>query len=296
MPSAAESAAARTAQQYFREYMGIQAQYEGKVRVSLQNTAKRLFDLLMRMPDESFSEQIRLAQAADRKAQIDVILERGWGVIEGHLSKGAGAASDVAVASLDKYTQLIISGVGQSEVLRQFEEAAREAVRNVQSRVINAIDLSPRVYGNLNLATGAVDEIINKAILSGDSAKELATAALDFILPDVPGGMSYSAMRLARTEINNAFHTTQKDAMDENPTVEGAKWNLSKSHPREDDCDDYADNDDGMGPGVFASDDIPDKPHPQCFCYITAVMMPKGDFIDGLLAGDFDDFVQSVLG
>lgn len=91
-------------------------------------------------------------------------------------------------------------------------------------------------------------------------------------------------MRLSRTEINNAFHEQQKRAGDK-PWVEGVKWNLSGSHPRPDTCNDYANQSNGLGRGVFKTGDVPDKPHPQCLCYLTYETLSPEAFLDALGTG-----------
>lgn len=159
---------------------------------------------------------------------------------------------------------------------------------------MNAIDLSPRVYKNRALAAGQVDQAINTGILLGKSSKEIAADVRGLISARAPGGVSYSALRLGRTELNNAFHTTQTRAYAEQPWVAGVKWNLSGSHPRPDACDEYARQDhDDLGAGVFRRQNVPGKPHPQCLCYITAITISREDFIDNLFAGRYDTFLGS---
>lgn len=77
------------------------------------------------------------------------------------------------------------------------------------------------------------------------------------------------------------------------PWVEGMKWNLSESHPRPDPCDDFAKEDhDDLGPGIFKPGNVPPKPHPQCFCYVTAVMLDDEAFLDRLVEGRYDRFLN----
>jgi hypothetical protein len=174
---------------------------------------------------------------------------------------------------------------------------AQEAVQNVISRGANGIPLSRQVYYSRALAQKQVDKAINRALLLNFSAKELADVVKSLILPTTPGGVSYAAMRLARTEINNAFHRTQIDLRKGDPWTEGFKWHLSGSHPRPDECNDYADRSHYRGgdPGVFKTGDVPGKPHPQCLCFITTVTIGTEDFIDKMARGDFDSFMEKKL-
>ena len=83
----------------------------------------------------------------------------------------------------------------------------------------------------------------------------------------------YHSLVIARTEANNAFlagHVEQAKASD---WVIGVKWNLSASHRTECECEELASRDRyGLGPGVYPPDRVPDRPHPNCFCYMTDVV------------------------
>jgi hypothetical protein len=110
-----------------------------------------------------------------------------------------------------------------------------------------------------------------------------------YVSPTTPGGESYAAMRLARTEINNAFHERQLAGANR-PGVTGVQWNLSGSHRVPDQCNLFAQRDShNKGPGVFPVGKVPDKPHPQCFCFLTYVTMKPAEFKRALEQGDFDD-------
>jgi hypothetical protein len=72
-----------------------------------------------------------------------------------------------------------------------------------------------------------------------------------------------NALRLARTETNNAYHeadveyATQKGYM--------KMWNVSVGKRDEDECDDLAGQ-------IFDPQDVPALPHPNCSCYLTTVI------------------------
>lgn len=86
----------------------------------------------------------------------------------------------------------------------------------------------------------------------------------------------YNAMRVARTEIQRAWRLTYVEQSKKLPFVKGIKWNLSKSHPKEDICDELANADPiGLGPGVYPPDAVPyngGPAHPHCMCYLTTVL------------------------
>jgi hypothetical protein len=111
------------------------------------------------------------------------------------------------------------------------------------------------------------------------------------------GTVAYNALRLARTEINQAYHWAQKEMAKENPLIIGQKWNLSNSHPLDwpfsaaymgypEICDYRAYHDHhGLGDGVFPPGEAPPD-HPNGLCYLTDVWKPVEEILD--LLGDPD--------
>jgi hypothetical protein len=103
-------------------------------------------------------------------------------------------------------------------------------------------------------------------------------------------------MRLARTELANAFHLSTIRYGREMPWVQGWKWNLSGSHGRPDICNDYANDDhDDLGPGVFKKANVPGKPHPQCLCFITAYQPSEADFIRNMKRGYYNQYMTQMI-
>lgn len=165
----------------------------------------------------------------------------------------------------------------------QTVEAA--VVRMTQSR----FPLSERIYRSRLWADGVIDRRITSALARGLTAREFAAEAEGWFNPNTPGGARYAAMRLARTEINNAYHAIAVNQAAGKPWVTGMKWHLSGSHPRADRCDELANQDRfNLGAGVFPPRDVPAKPHPQCLCVVTPVVMDEDEFLDQLVSGRFD--------
>jgi len=176
-------------------------------------------------------------------------------------------------------------------------EQARQTVNTYKARLANGISLSQQVYNTSLAANGALNNTINKGILLGKSWREIADDVQSFINPDVPGGVSYAAKRLARTELNNAFHTTQIDQRKGDPFVDGMRWELSGSHPKPDACNDYAESTHFRGgdPGVFRVEDVPRKPHPQCLCFLTSVPIDEEEFINGMVSGKYNSYIDDKV-
>ena len=209
-------------------------------------------------------------------------------------------AAAAAVESQGIYDAVLFAAVGHEAEFELLVEGLKAFARNAIDLGVNrlttsAIELSQNVYRAEALSTGQLDRMLNAMLARGSSAREIARAVRGYIDPAVPGGVSYSAMRLGRTELNNAFHAMQAQVMAISPWVEATQWNLSGSHVMPDECDDYASNTDFNGKeGQYDSTTIPANPHPMCLCFLTPVLMSVSAFGDALGSGAFDNFMASI--
>lgn len=281
--------------------MSFQSEFDSEMRKILEDAAKESQRLIRNLPDRTFSERIRISQFRRNKGAIDKVIKEFWSNAGGVIQSRLIGASDISVGMSDEIARALGQAArssrklaGSQRLIDSFESAAFRGVENVQSRLMNDIHLSPRVYRNRALTIGQVDSAVNRGIVLNKSAKEIAKSVYGLISSRTPGGASFAAMRLGRTELNNAFHITQTRSYAEQPWITGVKWSLSGSHPRPDACDDYANGDhDGLGRGVFKKGDVPGKPHPQCLCYITAITIDRDDFVDDLISGKFDAYIRT---
>ena len=209
-----------------------------------------------------------------------------------------------AVWNATEYQSLIDEGMFQASGLSQryWRQAliaqAQAGVDALISRKENGYTLSQTVYKNAALSKGYVDRAVNNGLLLGKSAREISKDVVGFIDPAVPGGASYAAMRLARTEINNAYHTTSINNYKKTPWVNACKWNLSGSHKKPDQCNEYADNEykKGMGAGVWPLSQVPGRPHPNCLCYVTPIVESLDAFVKNFNSHKYDDYIDGTLG
>lgn len=266
------------------------------------NDAERIVRQTLGNP-ANVSQAVRRAQyqqsiAALRQAQAEL-----WGEVtratRAGMTRSAAAASQGADELLGVLlraveTQGLGSAAEAEALLASFRRAAQAAMEDVRSRIINNIPLSDRVFRTQALSQGWIDRAVNRGIAQQLSAREIAANVKGMIRPDTPGGVNYAAKRLARTEINNAFHATDVRQAQSLPWHEAFKWELSGSHPRPDVCDDYAEDDaNNLGPGIFPTQFIPSKPHPQCLCYLTSITVSPDQFNQSLLNGDYDGWLRS---
>ncbi len=165
----------------------------------------------------------------------------------------------------------------------------------------NGYRLSDRIWRTSIEVRSRVDALLDYHIARGTAAVDMADLLEEFLTPagrrprtTTPYGVegSYSARRLARTEITAAAGRATVNASAANPFVGGLQWRLSASHPRIDICDEYARG----GPnhdGVYPVGETPQYPaHPQCLCSLLPV--PAGD-MSGLIASLRQD-IQAARG
>jgi hypothetical protein len=238
-------------------------------------------------------KEFNLRAKALHEAMREVWEGTGYLAIAGEREVAAAALeSTEAISSAYK-----VRGYSGEFLSQMLQYQARAGIDSYISRQENTQQLARRVYGNYNLFTNKIDKLINKQLLIGSSADQLAKEVGKFISPTTPGGVSYAAQRLARTEIANAFHQTTIRHTREMPWVSGYKWNLSSSHGKPDVCNDYA-NDVHFNKGeagVFKKADVPAKPHPQCLCYLTVVEPDEEAFIAAWKKGRYDRYLNTFV-
>lgn len=221
-----------------------------------------------------------------------------WGKVGAATRAGVHGAADLAVNSQLDREYLI--GMPFSAIV-QYQETyffnAFQAAEDILSRRTNGFTLAQRIYRNGIAGTLQAGKIVERGLAQQLSAREIAKQVRGLYEPGVRGGQSYAAMRLARTEINNAHHDTTIRLTKDAPWVQGYKWHLSSSHPKPDICNVYAERDhSGMGAGVYSKTAVPSKPHPHCLCYVEVVQPPREQFLRNLVNGGYDDHLSSGLG
>lgn len=284
-------------QNWLLRYLGVQQKYDAIMATALADAAddasRKIIDLVgdQRIGSSARRFQLQLARRAIH-GTIKVLFDDLYRTIQ-------SGQKDAALAALEagwKDDQKVLNRLFRNRTDRgRWEDSMRQgAVRGVQSMMARILEtkkpLSQRVYYTRSLANGSVDRIINSHLATGGSPYELAKAVKSSIRPDTPGGVGYAAKRLGRTEVNNAFHAQAINDVRDKPWVESVKWNLSKVHvPKPGDkCEIY----DGQ---LFGKDEVPEKPHPQCMCYITPQMEAWDSVEANIIAGLYDKYIDDNL-
>jgi hypothetical protein len=270
-------------------YRQTQAWAESEIKGILESTAQAIRKRIAMLGD-SKGENIRRAQLTATLAAIRRTQKAMWrgkllpAMIEG--VERAEAAGESAVEALTRAAYGALPKEAAQALVDGLKASAASGLASDRARRRRA--LSTMVYRQEAFHADKLETLIRQGIISNLSAKELAADAYRYVNPATKGGASYAAMRLARTEINNAFHERQIDGA-KRPGVTAVKWNLSGSHRVPDLCNVYAMH---GGNGRWPTDEIPDKPHPQCFCYLTYITAPPDEFKRRLESGAFDDEID----
>jgi hypothetical protein len=157
----------------------------------------------------------------------------------------------------------------------------------------DGLKLSDRVWRIERSYRRALQKLVEDGVARGLNSRKLAREVQKYLQPGVwtahkletrrrlgvPKDVSYEAMRLARTELNNAFHEGMITASRATPSYEGIFWRLSGSHRVPDVCEDYAAHN---GNGFWPKGEEPVRPHPQCFCVTFPAHQSPEQFADRL--------------
>jgi hypothetical protein len=225
-----------------------------------------------------------------------------WNAVGDLIAAGQQDAATLALAeSFDWDAPLLRLGISakkRAAMKAGLSSAGRFNVEAMIARIYKTrLPLSQQVYKTGALASGWVESRIDRAIARGLTVAELAGEVRDFVNPRTPGGATYAARRLARTEINAAYHAVTIVHAEDKPWVWGMQWRLSGSHPTLDICDSMARrNHSGLGNGVYPRGKVPGKPHPQCLCTTYPLTIAPELFATNFKRGVYDEYIAATYG
>lgn len=276
-------------------YIELQDLYDGRVNQALKHALESAEDVLRQLEGKAgVGAKVQRTQAMGTRAMLLQVINSLYGALGKTIRDGQQDAADAAerafLSDEEKLLKILFEDAhDREEYMASQIQKARRNIQSVMTRVLETEQpLSKRVYQSRALARGQVSRVVNNHLARGGSAADLAKDVRDLIKPSTPGGISYAAKRLARTEMNNAFHAQSIHDMEDRPWCEQVRWHLSKSHPPrqpECRCDYYA------HVGLFAADQVPRKPHPNCLCYVTPELMDEKTFLNLLVAGEFREWM-----
>ena len=260
---------------WLERYLTVQSKTDTKFRSALIDAAEQAFSQVIALEKKTtFSSGVKAAQLRLVMQQVQSVhneLFKKFIPLIGDGQKQSASAAVTAFSETDRdylraaFNASQSSGASVNDFIEGQRKQAMLGVVHTLSRIYKSDQpLSVRVYRTKNLANNWVKNQVNSAILRNASAQEIATAVRKSIRPNTPGGVSYAAMRLGRTELNNAFHATTIALSQDRPWIIGMEWNLSTTHEvsrnlaNPEVCEVYAARE-------WTVENVPKKPHPQCF-------------------------------
>lgn len=275
---------------WLTRYLRLQKKYDADIDELLRRAAEDAANDL----ETTMAFGVRSAQARAAVVAIQSTLSYFWTSFGDVVKAGrAEAAAEAAVLSFNndapKWRRIFTAKNRRDDLRDALERSARANVEAAIARIYKSYTpLSQQVYKTKALADGWVDKRVESGLARGLTVREMQKEVKEFIRPETKGGVSYAARRLARTEINNAYHATTIVENADKPWVSGMIWRLSGSHPRIDICNVYADK------SPWPRDKVPAKAHPQCLCTTFPETVSDDDFWAAFRAGDYDSWLDSL--
>lgn len=251
---------------WLSRYLTIQSRADTRTRSALVVAAQNAeIEIAALETKQNFSSRVRQAQLRLVMGIIKEVLNDFFKKELTLITTGSKESAKAAVTAFSEtdrdYLEQAFGSSGDiSSFIRGQEIQAQISVANLVSRLEkSAQPLSVRVYRTKRLANNWVQREVNSAIARNASAKEIAQKVRKSIRPNVSGGVSYAALRLGRTELNNAFHATSVALAQDRPWVEGMVWHTSRTHETSEGlveiCERYKEQ-------LFEVNSVPPKPHP----------------------------------
>lgn len=268
--------------------MKLEAHHVAQLNKILTMSMNRL-DKEIKALGKAGAAPITIMQAKATRAAMADFIGQTFDDVESQIRMGiqnaAMSASEVVSQYEDELLKLVMSPEAANNLARAEAQRAAAGIEAALQRVQgnSYVPLSKTVYNTQQMTLGWVDKRITQALASGWSRQQLANELKTMINPNVAGGVSYAAQRTARTEINNAFHASSAERYLNSPVVLEVDWHLSSSHPEGDICDTLQDE------SPYPKTEVPKKPHPQCYCYITPSLPEPAKFVDNLFKGKYGD-------
>lgn len=304
------------------------AEYNARLEKIMRDAVIKSASLVSRHNPSSTKDDL-FSFNSDRQlnAEIDSILSDLSNEITSYTSNAEAREWNLAYAQETDYISQLYKVAlqtnslkeGYSELMLSMKSRNLDALEEFRKRKIGGMNLSGRVWNYTESMKQQMEVSIDTALMTGMSADRLAVSLLDLLQnPDAlfrrvrdendelrmskamrayhPGNGVYrsaykNAMRLARSEINMAYRSSDSHTAQMLDCVVGIRINLSNNHtlngePFTDICDTLA--------GEYPKDFKFAGWHPQCRCYITYINKTDEEFWRDLESGENNDSVNSV--
>lgn len=263
---------------------------------AIQQTEKKLIALYQKAADDVGKLILSYGPEAENVAmyyelrqqledRIRKLAEEASRIVSDTIGSEAARGIRSTAASVLEASHGIVGMLPSAEFGRIYTEAVR-----AMSVTIDGLELSAKIWRINQVTLQGMRELLLEGMLSGRSSSEIYRQMKmylklnkvnlstkfwrDYFEKHPPGRGVYrsawkNVLRVMRTETNRAFREGAQLYAQGKTWAKGMKFNLSSAHPEPDICDDLADQDSGLGPGVYPVGSAPTSPHPHCFCYLT---------------------------
>lgn len=173
-------------------------------------------------------------------------------------------------------TRILGDGLNLSQRVWRWQQGGLATIRNTLMTAMDgrtsAVDLARLLEGELGINQDLPRWTLSRLYRMTPRERAANRRGLLRDPQDRQRGISYNALRLARTELQFANHAMSTEIARHAPWITGRKVRLSPGHPRIDICDSYA----AGGPYEKDLEILP--LHPNCMCYYEDVLMPANEF------------------
>jgi hypothetical protein len=290
--------------EYRNRFLKRQLQYDRKFRPIFNKIADD-FARLSNDPNAKFTKSFKFNPVINKK--IDIIIKGfqkdALNLTEAEIEKSWGLSNEKNDLIVKDYLKTVSKIKAAQEAA--FFSPNIPALKAFISGKDRAMSLSESVWEVAEQLRNELKIHLGIGLMQGDSAPVISQRIRQYLKnPDAlfrrvrdakgrlvaskamqanaPGQGVYNsafknAMRVARTNTNQAYLLADHERWLKLPMVIGVKISLSAQHKIYDICDELE--------GTYPKDFVWEGWHPQCLCHAVAVLMPKKDF-DAYLAGD----------
>lgn len=263
---------------YERQHIRDIAKYNQQISVAIEQALKDLAKRYQTAKGKRFSK-ILSVRLEELQAQIQSNIETG-------VKNQWLLANEKTNKVIDGY----LASVKISDSLQKsFRSPNLSALNAFLDRKTAGLNLSDRVWKTVDGVQTSMENLIAQGVLEGKSAVVLSKELKKYISGKpieykgelIKGSnLEYQSLRLAATEINIAFRTSDYLQNSRLPFVTGVNVMLSNSHPREDICDAMQ----GHYPKGFEFTGW----HPNCICIAEYETLGVEDFAKYIDTGEIN--------
>lgn len=261
------------------------AQVREIYRTAARDTAR---EIARRLPTQPSAHHLNAIRGALLERSQDLSQELLSATLRGvELSTGAAMAGARAVAAASLSSAFTAGQIGV-----MYQAVNERAVLAFSTRRrFDGLRVSDRVWRIGADYRSQMGKVLESAIARGADSRAVARELEEFLHPGISSphspavrarlgissNVSHQGMRLARTEIANAYREGTVLGHRATPSYLGSRWEISGGHPFEDICDELAEGEDGFG--FYAAGNEPFAPHPNCMCVLSPVHKDPDQFL-----------------